>query len=147
MKGIVKNKAGVTLIETVAATAIIAIILVTLVGALLYGQKMVVFSDSKNNEAAQAQEMIDTIMTQLSARTNLVDPTVTDAIKVNGSFTLPNQPSDPRKQYYYEPVDLGGNVVSVENAIGYKIYVRVYYNNDQSYIDLEAFAKKGSVYQ
>lgn len=147
MKGIVKNQAGVTLIETVAATAIIAIILVTLVGALLYGQKMVVFSDSKNNEAAQAQEMIDTIMTQLSARTNLEDLIVTGASKANGSFTLPNQPSDPRKQYYYEPVDLGGNVVSVDSAVGYKIYVRVYYNNDQSYLDLVAFTKKGSVYQ
>ncbi|WP_414151096.1 prepilin-type N-terminal cleavage/methylation domain-containing protein [Acetobacterium carbinolicum] len=147
MKNVLKNRAGVTLIETVAATAIIAIILVTLVGALLYGQKMVVFSDSKNNEAAQAQEMIDVIMTQLSERTNLDDPTVIDATKVNGSFTLPNQPSDPRKQYYYEPVDLAGNVVSVANAVGYKIYVRVYYNNDQSYLDLGAFTKKGSVYQ
>nr|WP_320023864.1 hypothetical protein [uncultured Acetobacterium sp.] len=143
---ILKNYAGVTIIETVAATAIVAIILITILGALLYGQKMVVFSDSKNNEAAQAQEVIDTIMTQLSTRTNLQDPTVNGVTKVNGSFSVPTQTTDPRKQYYYEAVDINGNVVDNERAVGYQIFVRVYYNNDASYIDLSSFAKKGSVW-
>lgn len=147
MNKIIKNQAGVTLIETVVSTAIIAIILVTVIGALLFGQKMVVFSDSKNNEAAQAQEMIDDLMGQLSARTDLSDPIVEGAVNVKGTFLTPNQPADSRKQYYYNPVDISGNQVSVENAIGYHIYVKVYYNNDQSYIDLDAFTKKGSVFQ
>lgn len=147
MKKIMNDQAGVTLIETVAATAIIAIILVTIVGALLFGQKMVVFSDSKNNESAQAQEMIDEIMKQLSARSDQTDPTIAGAINVNGTFFTPTQPADSRKQYYYEPVDLAGNKVTVEKAIGYRIYVRVYYNNDQSYVELDAFTKKGSVFQ
>lgn len=146
MKKIIKDQTGVTLIETVAATAIIAIILVTVVGALLYGQKMVVFSDSKNNEAAQAQEMIDEIMNQLSARTDQSDPIIAGATNVKGTFFTPSQPAELRKQYYYEPVDIAGNKVTVENAIGYRVYVRVYYNNDQSYVDLNAFAKKGSVF-
>ncbi|MBU4438519.1 MAG: type II secretion system GspH family protein [Acetobacterium sp.] len=143
---ILKNHAGVTIIETVAATAIVAIILITILGALLYGQKMVVFSDSKNNEAAQAQEVIDAIMTQLSTRTGLQDPTVNGVTKVNGSFFVPTQTTDPRKQYYFEPVDIKGDVVNDEKAVGYQIYVRMYYNNDTSYIDLSSFAKKGSVW-
>ena len=142
MKKIMNDQAGVTLIETVAATAIIAIILVTVIGALLFGQKMVVFSDSKNNEASQAQEMIDEIMKQLSARTDQSDPAIAGAVKVNGAFVTPSQPTDSRKQYYYEPVDIAGNKVTIENAVGYRIYVRVYYNNDQSYVELDAFTKK-----
>lgn len=147
MKKIMNDQAGVTLIETVAATAIIAIILVTVIGALLFGQKMVVFSDSKNNEASQAQEMIDEIMKQLSARSDQSDPAIAGAMKVNGAFITPSQPTDSRKQYYYEPVDIAGNKVAIENAVGYRVYVRVYYNNDQSYVELDAFTKKGSVFQ
>ncbi|MEO1815707.1 MAG: type II secretion system protein [Acetobacterium sp.] len=147
MKNIIKDQTGVTLIETVVSTAIIAIILVTVLGALLFGQKMVVFSDSKNNEAAQAQEMVDEIMKQLSARADQSDPTIAGATKVNGVFFTPSQPAYSRKQYYYEPVDIVGNKVTVENAIGYRVYVRVYYNNDQSYVELDAFTKKGSVFQ
>jgi type II secretory pathway pseudopilin PulG len=147
MKKIIKDQSGVTLIETVATTAIIAIILVTVIGALLYGQKMVVFSDSKNNEAAQAQEMIDEIMKQLSARTDQSEPIIPGATNVNGTFFTPSQPAHSRKQYYYEPVDIGGNIVAVDPAVGYRVYVRVYYNNDQSYVELDAFTKKGSVFQ
>lgn len=146
MKKIIKDQTGVTLIETVVSTAIIMIILVSVVGALLYGQKMIVFTDTKNNAAAQAQEMIDEIMNHLSARSDQSDPTIEGATNINGTFLTPSQPTFSRKQYYYEPVDLGGNKAAVDNAIGYRIYVRVYYNTDQSYVELDAFTKKGSVF-
>jgi len=147
VKKIMKNQTGVTLIETIAAAAIIAIIMVTVLGALLYGQKMVVFNDSKNNEAAQAQEVIDNIMAQLGSGTGDQTPTIDGATNVNGVFFVPGQPSDSRKEYYYVPVNLAGETTSVANAVGYHVYVRVYYNNDQSFVDLEAFTKKGSVFQ
>lgn len=152
MKRILKNQAGVTLIETVAATAIIAIILVTILGALLYGQKMVVFSDSKNNEAAQAQDLIDSIMTQLSENIDPSSLSTGDAIKRDNfadpktiTNFLPGQ--DPRKQYIIETDTVQKTVdgKTVDYPV-YTIQVRVYYNNDESYVDLKAFAKKGGVW-
>jgi len=155
MKKIIDNQRGVTLIETVVATAIITIILVTILGALLYGQKMIVFSDSKNNEAAQAQELIDEIMTQLSSNVS-PDNVVTDnlatggALKITGDFvdpkTITNSSNDPTMQYIINnapiQVEIGGETVAID---AYNIEVRVYYNNNESYIDLKAFTKKGGV--
>lgn len=145
MKKIIVNQTGVTLIETVAATAIVAIILISIVGALLYGQKMIVFTDTKNNAASQAQEMVDDIMGQLGAGTGLSAPVVEGAMNVSGAFFTPSA-DNQRKQYYYAPVNISGVTTTVENAVGYRIYARVYYNNGMSYIELEAFAKKGSVF-
>ncbi|AFA47016.1 type IV pilus modification PilV family protein [Acetobacterium woodii] len=146
MKQRLDNQRGVTLIETVVSVAIIAIIMVTILGALLYGQKMIVFTDTKNNAAAKAQELVDEIMTQLPIITKEEDLSISGATKVSGSFSKPTSSTDPKEQYYYMPVDIDGKTVSFGNAIGYHIYVRVYYNNDESYVDLKAFTKKGGVF-
>lgn len=151
MKRIIKNQTGVTLIETVATTAIIAIILVTILGALLYGQKMVVFSDSKNNEAAQAQDLIDAIMTQLSENKDPSSLSTGDAIKMVSfadpkTITNPQPGKDVRKQYIIEE-DNVPKIVN-DNPRDYPVYmikVRVYYNNDESYVDLKAYTKKGGI--
>ncbi|MDD3307282.1 MAG: hypothetical protein PHO29_09345 [Acetobacterium sp.] len=152
MKKILKNSDGVTLIETVAATAIIAIIFVTILGALLYGQKMVVFSDSKNNEAAQAQDLIDSIMSQLSEDKNPSSLSTEDAIK-RDSFADPktitnlSAGQDPRKQYMIQEGTVRKSVNgSAVDYVVYTVMVRIYYNNDESYIELKAFAKKGGVW-
>ncbi|MEA4806000.1 hypothetical protein [Acetobacterium wieringae] len=152
MKKILKNSDGVTLIETVAATAIIAIILVTILGALLYGQKMIVFSDSKNNQAAQAQDLIDSIMSQLSEDKNPSSLSTGDAIK-RDSFADPktitnlSAGQDPRKQYMIQEGTVRKSVNgSAVDYVVYTVMVRIYYNNDESYIELKAFAKKGGVW-
>lgn len=137
MKKIIENQSGVTLIETVAATAIVAIILITVVGGLLYGQKMIFFSDTKNNEAAQAQELVDEIMTIISEGSLPNNDNVPDAIIAGTVFDETQKITEP-KQYYIIRADQEGKEC-------YKIFVRVYYNNGNSYIDLKAFAKRGGV--
>ncbi|MBC3796775.1 prepilin-type N-terminal cleavage/methylation domain-containing protein [Acetobacterium tundrae] len=139
MKKIIDNQRGVTLIETVVATAIIAILLVTLLGTLLFGQKMIVFTDTKNNAAAQAQNLVDGIMTQLGASTLPNDTVVDGATKMATSFDDSKKTTNP-KQYYINEVTKSGT------TIGYNIFARVYYNNGDSYVDLKAFAKKGGVF-
>lgn len=149
MKNIVNNQHGVTLIETVAATAIIAIIMVTVLGALLYGQKMIIFTDTKNNAAAQAQDLVDGIMTQLGAGTPANAIAIEGAIPVDKDTGFADQVSatDVMKQYIIIPVTIKKmiNEKSVDFS-GYNIFVRVYYNNGDSYVDLKAFAKKGGAF-
>ncbi|MBK5244465.1 MAG: type II secretion system protein [Eubacteriaceae bacterium] len=125
MKKILNNQHGVTLIETVVSAAIITIILVTVLGALLYGQKMIVFTDTKNNAAAIGQEQIDEIMAKITSGN----------IPTSGTVTVDGH-----------NVNLLLNVVDKDTIKeGYDIKVQVYYNNNQSYVELKAYAKKGGV--
>lgn len=131
MKRLLNNHQGITLIETVVSTAIIAIIMVTVLGALLYGQKMVVFSDTKNGAATKAQEIIDDRMNQIttgsadaSAPTN--ENTTIDGCKVEIQYTEANKDNNS--------INEGCNIV-----------VRVYYNNNESSVELTAYALKGGV--
>lgn len=127
MKKILQNQHGVTLIETVAATAIVGIILVTILGALLFGQKMIVFSDTKNNAAAIGQDQIDGMMANISSG-NVPDSgtTMVEGYKIETAITA---------------VDKNGDGIEE----GYDIKVRIYYNNDESYVELKAYAKKDGV--
>lgn len=134
MNKILKNNHGITLIETVVSTAIIMIILVSVVGALLYGQKMIVFTDTKNNAAAQAQELVDNIMSSLSSGTEPTESSLgaKDVGGNTGEKFVYNELEV--RQYYLTPT-------ITSDSVRYKIYVRVYYNNGQSYVDLSAFSK------
>lgn len=161
MKKILKSQKGVTLVETLAAAVIIILLLLTVLGALMFGQGVIVGSDEKNNAAATAQDMIDTIMVSLSNETTenstaedfYKNAFVTGAenlstdIDKDSSFTDPGMPGYVPQQYYIIPVNGAGDKVRQTNAIAYQIYVRVYYNQGQSYVDLTAFNKKGGVWQ
>lgn len=129
MKKIINDQRGVTLIETVAATAIIAIILVTILGALLYGQKMIVFSDTKNNAASIGQDQIDEIMSKVTSGNVPGNSTfMMDGHKVNVEVAEVDKDKD------------SGHIKE-----GCDIKVQVYYNNDESFIELTAYALKGGV--
>ncbi|WKY44771.1 hypothetical protein Q5O14_01350 [Eubacteriaceae bacterium ES2] len=163
MKKIAANQKGVTIIETVAATAIIALLLLTVLGALLFGQGVIVGNDEKNNASASAQEILDTLMVSLSnnatytgvlvsGATNLSDNT--DDFDYTDDFLYPVDNGYTSQQYGIVPVHKSDVFESDEILVGeendvvaYQIYVRVYYNQGQSYVDLTAFNKKGGVWQ
>ncbi|KNZ43116.1 type II secretion system protein [Acetobacterium bakii] len=167
MKKIINDQNGVTLVETVVATAIIAILLVTVLGALLYGQKMVVFSDVKNNGAAQAQDLIDEIMTMISKGTlptnentgaynvgtvaNFIDPKLITPEKL---ALIDTSKIDTSKQFVIKPntvekvIDenrLTSDPLRIKKYTIYNVWVRVYYNNSESYVELKAYTKKDGV--
>ena len=54
---------------------------------------------------------------------------------------------DPRKQYMIQEGTVRKSVNgSAVDYVVYTVMVRIYYNNDESYIELKAFAKKGGVW-
>lgn len=169
MKKLINNQNGVTLVETVVATAIIAILLVTVLGALLYGQKMVVFSDVKNNGASQAQDLIDELMTMISkgtiptsentgayfvgddAETGFINPKMLTSDMLTSIDTAK---IDTSKQFVikattFEKVIDGsrptGDSLRSKQYTTYNVWVRVYYNNNESYVELKAYTKKDGV--
>lgn len=129
MKKIIDNQRGVTLIETVVATAIIAILLTTVLSTLLFGQKTIVFTDAKNNAASIAQKQIDATMAKISAGTVPTIGTVTET--VDGYKT----------DLAVTAVDRDGNGTNE----GYDIKVKAYYNNNESNVTLKAYVKKGGL--
>jgi prepilin-type N-terminal cleavage/methylation domain-containing protein len=135
MKKIIKNQNGVTLIETIVATALISILLVTIIGSLLFGQKVIFFSDEKNNKAAEAQEIIDDIMTQLSGGI-IPEEIIISEVRNTGTAFNDDQKIEFPKQYYIMSV-----VNSDGKKIGYNIYVRIYYNNGNDQINFTSFAE------
>ncbi|WP_303869945.1 prepilin-type N-terminal cleavage/methylation domain-containing protein [Acetobacterium wieringae] len=120
MNKILKNNDGITLIETVVSTAIIMIILVSVVGALMYGQKMIVFTDSKNNAAAIGQDQID---------------------KMIAAFEAGETPGSYPDLIDGHAVDIVVNSNVIDEKTVYNISIRVYYNSGDSYVDLVALAK------
>lgn len=147
------NQKGVTIIELLAAFVIVTILLTFVVGAILFGQKIIVRSDQKNNEAAIAQDYIDEIVTRISSgealaainvvgtdekgKANSMDnPGLTDVTL--GMFNDSMWNKYPRQFYVvpYPPDPVIGD------NIGYNIYYRSYYDNGMSQINLTAFAKK-----
>jgi len=127
MNNMIRNQDGVTLIETVAATAIAAIILISIVGALLYGKKMIVFTDTKNNAASIAQDKIDEVMAQITSGN--VPPDSTNIVNGHKIITDINK-VDKDKDTIEEGCD---------------IKIQVYYNNNESFIELTAYTLIGGI--
>lgn len=135
MKKIIYNQQGVTLIETVFATTVVVIILVTILGALLHSQKMIIFSVSKNNEAIQAQESGDNIITSLSAGKRVISNETSLNVKNivrNAGFAYDE--TKPKQDYLTKATS--------EVKVGYIVNDWTCYNNGDSFVEIKAFAQK-----
>lgn len=152
MKKILLNQKGVTLVETLAASLIIILLLFTVLGALMFGQGVIVGNDEKNNAVADAQEMVDTIMTAMSKGSSYMGDLVSGAKNlstvstVKADFINAGESDYAPRQYHISPVNAAGSKVADNSEIAYQIFVRVYYNQGQSYVDLTAYNKKGEVW-
>jgi type II secretory pathway pseudopilin PulG len=146
MKKILTNQKGVTLVETLAASVIIILLLLTVMGALMFGQGVIVGNDEKNNAASDAQDIVDSIMVSLSNNGLYSGELVADAKNMGTAFDESQKTQYP-KQYFIVPIDKVGTQVASGTEVAYQIYVRVYYNQGQSYVDLTAYNKKGGVWQ
>lgn len=147
MKKIVESQKGVTMIELLAAFLILTILLISVVGTLLFGQKSIVGSDQKNNEAAIAQDYVDEIVTRISRGEELGSITTVGTNEKGKAYSMDytenvnigqfndDKFSDYSRQFYIEPYPS-------DPSIGYNVYFRSYYNNGSAQINLTAFAKK-----
>lgn len=161
MKKLIKDCDGVTLIETVVATAIIGIILISVVGALIFAQKMIVFNDGKNNVAGKAQEVTDEIVNLLSTGNSITDVVgkigeealyvaesdflEIEEIRESDSDQVKNEKmvQNKKKSKQYRIVECYDSKLS-DKVVGYNVYVRYYFESTNSPVNLTAFARKKS---
>lgn len=139
MKNFLKNETGVTMIELVVGFAILTIIFTFVFTALLFSQKTVVHSDSKNNEAAVGQDIVDSIVTQLSEGVAPSKLNIPEAVNVGSSF----QEWDMSKTKAEQTIPIKQYRI-VTTGKGYTVYYRSYYD-DGNQINYTAFANKGGV--
>lgn len=149
MRRFINNQSGVTIVELIAAFVILAIILTTIFGAIMFSQKTVIGSDLKNNEAAIGQDYVDEIVTMISNGTDpaLIKMVGTSEKGIAYSMDDPallditphtfNDDKSTKYQHQFYIVPYPGTP-----TIGYNIYYRSYYNNGTAQINFTAFAKK-----
>ena len=143
-----KEKRGSSLLEVIVAVALLAIVVVTVVGGIGMARQSVLNNNVQDDYTAKAQDIADTLITYLSSDTTQGKPkqtamqSITDnALCVTNADTyvaswIPNDSNN--KQFTYKWVGVDPN-----NPIsGYKIEVRVYYNSgkEKKYSTFTAFA-------
>jgi hypothetical protein len=128
-----KSESGVTMIELIVGFAIITIVFLFMFSSLLFSQNTIVNSDTKNNEAAAGQDIVDSIISQLEEGA-LPSEVRIDGATNQGSSALSNWNGSSKMRQYR----------IVESGKGYYIYYRSYYGNGTE-INYTAFANKGAV--
>lgn len=144
---IIEKKNGVTIIELLAAFLILTILLVSVVGAILFGQKSIVGSDQKNNEAAIAQECVDEIITRISNGESLSNIKEVGSVEKGKAYSMDYTPGTVAGQFNEDkttsfPRQFYIVAYPSDPSSGYNIYFRSYYNNGTALIDLTAFARR-----
>lgn len=137
-----KGKYGSSLVEVIVAVALLAIVVVTVVGGIGLARQSVTDNNVKDDNTAVAQNITDTLLTYLSSlpadqtkgkpdETDMQN--ITKALLVDDKTKFSSSASNT-KQFYYAYANADGTA-------GYKIEVRVYYNkNSEKYSTFTAFA-------
>jgi Tfp pilus assembly protein PilV len=143
-----KEKRGSSLLEVIVAVALLAIVVLTVVGGIGMARQSVLNNNVQDDYTAKAQNIADTLITYLSAQDPSKDTVgneqakidemnkLTGAVHVNSSSDFSSSNTN-KEQFTYTWVGVENNPIS-----GYKIEVRVYYNSgkEKKYSTFTAFA-------
>jgi len=143
---IMKSKKGTTLVEVIAAVAILAIVVLAVLTSIGFSQTTILSGSSEADAAAQAQNIADTLISSLHGKTNADPDAITNAMTATGavyvaSTTFPN-PAKGKQFTFTEVSDSAGTADSTVAVKGYKIKVAVYYTDKtgRKCVQMTAFA-------
>lgn len=140
-----KNKKGVSLVEVVAAVAILAVVVTSVVAGISFSQRSVLSQGSQSGAAAEAQNLADQLIAKLHGldESKLDTVSVSGAVKITGS-TFPDLTSAQDHQYTISTVI--DNTLSAHSGdiSGYRINVAVAYcdGGGRKFVRFTAFAAK-----
>lgn len=134
------------MVEVIAAVAILAVVVTSVVAGISFSQRTVLSQGSQSSAAAQAQNLADQLITKLHGldESKLDTVSISGAAKITGA-TFPDTSSTQDLQYTVSTVHdntLSGSGTSVS---GYRIKVAVAYRDSggRKFVQLTAFAAKG----
>lgn len=141
-----RGKKGISLVEIIAAVAILAVVATSVVAGINFSQRSVLSQGSQSGAAAQAQNLADELIAALHGleEDDLDTVSVPGAVKVDPGDTFPDETSEQDKQYTVSPVH--DNTLSADSGdvSGYRIKVAVAYRDGggRKFVRMTAFAAK-----
>jgi Tfp pilus assembly protein PilV len=127
------TKKGTTLLEVVAAAAILSIVVLAALMAVAFSHSTILSGNTEANAAAQAQNLADELMNELHTKTP-------DEISISGAYKVKANFPDPSKEKQFSIEDSEAK----DGVEGYIIRTAVYYqdSNGKKCVQMRAFAAK-----
>jgi prepilin-type N-terminal cleavage/methylation domain-containing protein len=124
------QKKGLTLVETLAAIAILGIILVPLIGVVTNVFTNIITMGEKTSAIAKAQAVIDYIYSEKT-----YDPTILTSV-----FDIKNKVDDLEQSTYdpHKPIYYSVNECIINGELFEKVTILVFYHNGNRYITISA---------
>ncbi len=142
-----RSRKGMTLVEVIAAVAILAVVVTSVVAGISFSQRAVLSQGSQSGAAAQAQNLADQLISKLHGldESKLDTVSISGAAKIASGSTFPDASSTQDLQYTVSTVHdntLSGTGTDVS---GYRIKVAAAYRDGggRKFVQLTAFAAKG----
>ena len=144
MTDFTKHKKGVTLVELIAAIAILSMVVIGTVTAVVLAQQAMLGDDLQENASLQAQQIADTLLEEMSGKSfadnadelTRYDPDLLNGAVYVGAGDFPEAKTVWGAQYTIREQSASAGMTSVT---GTAITVAVYYS-DTEYVTIDAFA-------
>ena len=141
-----RSRKGMTLVEVIAAVAILAVVVTSVVAGISFSQRAVLSQGSQSAAAAEAQNLADELISKLHG----LDESKLDTVSISGAAEItgaafPDVSSAQDLQYTVSTVHdntLSGTGGGID---GYRIKVAAAYRDGggRKFVQLTAFAAKG----